>query len=87
MPVSSLILYSLPTDLLLQIPASRSLAIYSRSLRTYYCKFLRRDRSLFTVDRYRVGNCKSQGINRHSSEWQSFINLGRSSWQLSFVKV
>ncbi len=36
MPVSSLILYSLPPDLLLQIPALRSIAIYSRWLSCWH---------------------------------------------------
>jgi hypothetical protein len=46
----------------LQMPAF-SLILYCKRL-TLYCKFLRCDRSLFTVDGYRVGNCKSQGILR-----------------------
>ena len=49
----------------LQMPVSSR--ICTACLLAYYCKFLRCDRSLLTVDGYRVGNCKSQGITRLSS--------------------
>ena len=49
----------------LQMPAF-SLILYSNYL-TLYSKCLRCARSLLTVDGYRVGNCKSQGILRPSS--------------------
>ncbi|MEG4507568.1 hypothetical protein QUA81_28505 [Microcoleus sp. F6_B4] len=49
----------------LQMPVI-SLILYCKC-QTYYCKFLRFERSLSTVDGYRVGNCKSQGITRFSS--------------------
>ncbi|WP_333456303.1 hypothetical protein [Microcoleus sp. Pol10D4] len=52
--------------------------MYSKYL-TYYGKFLRCDRSLLTVDGYRVGNCKSQGITRFSSARPSSLTFPRSS--------
>ncbi|MEG4026395.1 hypothetical protein [Microcoleus sp. S13C4] len=55
-----------------------SLILYSKYL-TYYGKFLRFERSLLTVDGYRVGNCKSQRILRPSSTSSFVINMGRSS--------
>ena len=57
----------------LQMPAF-SLILYSNYL-TLYCKCLCCDRSLFRVDGYRVGNCKSQGILRLLSARPSSLTL------------
>jgi hypothetical protein len=61
----------------LQMPAFSPI-LYSKYL-TYYCKCLRCDRSLFTVDGYRVDNCKSQRILRLSSARPSSLTFPRSS--------
>jgi hypothetical protein len=55
-----------------------SLILYCKRL-TLYGTCLRCDRSLFTVDGYGVGSCKSQRILRPSSAFSFVINIGRSS--------
>jgi len=61
----------------LQMPVI-SLILYCKRL-TLYGTCLRCDRSLFTVDGYGVGSCKSQRILRPSSAFSFVINIGRSS--------
>jgi hypothetical protein len=55
-----------------------SLILYCKRL-TLYGPCLRCDRSLFTVDGYGVGTCKSQRILRLSSAFSFVINIERSS--------